>query len=134
MLEAFSLRILLKHELKIVMKIQINDHRKIFAIKEEFSALFPKLKIEFFGKPNKTGSSPSAKIYSASRTIGDCRIQHTNGELTITPSMTIADLKQILADKFGLSIGIFRLSGSQWVETADNNKLTLQEQNDEVAL
>lgn len=112
------------------MKIQINDHRKIFAVQEEFNKLFPHLKIEFLGKPNKTGSSASTKIYKASKTIGDCRIQHTSGELTITPGMTVADLKQILSDKFGLSIVTFRQTGTQWVETTNNNKLSLQEQND----
>lgn len=113
------------------MKIQINDHRKIFAIQEEFSNLFPRLKIEFLGKPNKAGSSPSTKIYKASKTIGDCRIKHTTGELTITPSMTAADLKQILGDKYGLSIIILRNAGNQWVETTENNSLSLQEQNEE---
>ncbi len=113
------------------MKIQINDHRKIFAIQEEFSKLFPHLKIEFLGKPNKVGSPASTKIYKASKIIGDCRIQHTSGELTITPMMTAADLKQVLSDKYGLSIALFRQTGSQWVETTNNNKLSLQEQNEE---
>ena len=113
------------------MKIQINDHRKIFAIQEEFNSLFPRLKIEFLGKPNREGSSASMKTYKASKTIGDCRIEHTTGELTITPSMTAADLKQILSDKYALSITILRQSGTQWVETTNNNKLSLQEQNEE---
>lgn len=113
------------------MKIQINDHRKIFAIQQDFNKLFPRLKIEFLGKPNNVGSSPSKKIYSSSKTLGDCRIKHTAGELTITPSMTAADLKQILGDKFGLSITVSRQSGTQWVETSSNNKLSLQEQNEE---
>lgn len=113
------------------MKIQINDHRKIFAIQEEFSQLFPRLKIEFLAKPNKTGSSPSTKIHPSGKTIGDCRIKHTNGELTITPNMTAADLKQTLGDKYGLSIVILRQSGTQWVETTNNNSLSLQEQNAE---
>lgn len=112
------------------MKIQLNDHRKIFAVQEEFSKLFPHLKIEFLGKPNKTGSPASTKIYKSSNTLGDCRIKHTSGELTITPNMTAADLKQILSDKFGLSIALYRKSGSDWVETTDNNKLSLQEQNE----
>lgn len=112
------------------MKIQINDHRKIFAIQEEFSELFPRLKIEFHGKPNKVGSSPSKKTYNSNKILGDCRIKHTEGELTITPSMTAADLKQILGDKYGLSIVILRQSGSEWVETTSNNKLSLKEQNE----
>lgn len=113
------------------MKIQLNDHRKIFAIQEEFSKLFPHLKIEFLGKPNKTGSPASTKIYKSNKAIGDCRIKHTSGELTITGNMTAADLKQILGDKFGLSIALFRKSGSDWVETTNNNKLSLKEQNEE---
>jgi hypothetical protein len=113
------------------MKIEINDHRKIFAIQDEFSKLFPNLKIEFLGKPNKTGSPASTKIYKSNKTIGDCRIKHTTGELTITPNMTAADLKQVLADKFGLSITVLRKTGPDWVETTDNNKLSLQEQNEE---
>ena len=112
------------------MKIQINDHRKIFAIQEELSKLFPRLKIEFLGKPNKIGSSPPKKTYNSSKTLGDCRIKHTEGELTVTPSMTAADLKQILGDKYGLSIVILRQSGSEWVETTNNANLSLQEQND----
>jgi hypothetical protein len=116
------------------MKIEINDHRKIFAVQEEFHKLFPHLKIEFLAKPNKTGSSPSGKIQKSSKTLGETRIKHTTGELTITPSMTAADLKQTLGDKYGLSIAIFRQSGAQWVETTLNNKLSLQEQNEEPKL
>jgi len=112
------------------MKIQINDHRKIFAIQEEFNKLFPRLKIEFQGKPNTIGRSPSKKIYNSSKTLGDCRIEHTEGVLTMTPHMTAADLKQTLGDKFGLSIILLRQSGSEWVETTNNANLSLQEQND----
>ena len=112
------------------MKTQINDHRKIYALQEEFTNLFPRLKIEFLSKPNKLGSSPSGKISGASKTLGDSRIKHTSGELTITPSMTSADLKQILGDKYGLSINILRQTGREWVEITNNGNLSLQEQND----
>jgi len=112
------------------MKIQINDHRKIFAIQEEFNKLFPRLKIEFQGKPNTIGSSPSKKISNSSKTLGDCRIEHAEGELTITSHMTAADLKQTLGDKYGLSIILLRQAGSDWVETTNNANLSLQEQNE----
>jgi hypothetical protein len=112
------------------MKIEINDHRKIFAVQEAFSTLFPRLRIEFLGKPNHLGSSPSTKTYASSKTIGDCRIEHATGELTVTPSMTVADLKQSLSDEYGLSILVLRQSGTQWVETTNNNSWSLQEQND----
>ncbi len=102
------------------MKIQINDHRKIFAIQEQFNQFFPNLKIEFFGKPSKVGNPPSEKLVKAAKTIGDCRVVHNKGELTLSPSTTTFDLKQTLADTYGLSVAFLRRSGQKWIETNDN--------------
>lgn len=108
------------------MKIQINDHRKIFALQEEFNKFFPNLKIEFLSKPSKVGNPPSEKLVKGAKTLGDCRVVHNKGELTLLPSTTVADLKQTLADTYGLSIVILRRSGHKWIET--NDKLTLETQ------
>lgn len=116
------------------MKIAINDHRKIFAVKEEFSMLFPNLKIEFLGRPNKVGEAASKKIVRESKTLGDCRIIHTKGELTVSPSMTVADLQQTLNDNYGISILVFVKSGKEWVETKENGGLTLDEQNKKASI
>ena len=111
------------------MKIQINDHRKLFAVQAEFNKLFSHLKLEFLAKPSKVGNPPSKKIIKGtSKTIGDCRVIHTKGELTLSPSMTAADLKQTLADNYGLSILIFRKSGDKWIETTENGNFSLEEQ------
>ncbi len=99
------------------MKIQINDHRKIFAIQEEFNKLFPHLRIEFLAKPSKVGNPPSEKLVKASKTLGDCRAIHVKGELTLTEATTIPDLKQTLADTYGLSAVFLRKSDDNWVET-----------------
>ena len=108
------------------MKLQINDHRKIFAVKEEFNKLFPNFKMEFLAKPSKVGSSPSEKIVKEdSKTLGDCRVLHNKGELTLSPSMLVADLKQALADTYGLSIKIFHKSGNEWTEASGNESLSL---------
>lgn len=111
------------------MKIQINDHRKIFAIQEEFNKFFPHIKIEFFGKPSKVGNPASTKTVDRNKTLGDCRAVHTKGELTLSSSMTVADLKQTLADTYGLTAAVLRKSGTTWIETPENGNLTLEEQN-----
>jgi hypothetical protein len=112
------------------MKITINDHRKIFAIQEGFTNLFPHLKIEFLSKPSKVGDHASGKIvHESSKTLGDCRVVHTKGELTLSPTMTMADLQQSLSDNFGLSVVLFLRSGNEWIETKENGRLTLDEQN-----
>ena len=107
------------------MKIQINDHRKIFALQEEFSRFFPNFKIEFLGKPSKVGNPPSEKMVKANKTLGDCRVVHNKGELTLSPSTTILDLKQTLADTYGLSAVFFRRSNDKWVEATDSKSSLL---------
>lgn len=112
------------------MKILINDHRKLFAIQKEFGEMFPYLKLEFFGKPHKVGAPSSKKIMKhPSKTIGECRVIHNKGILTITPNMTVADLEQGFSDVYGLSIQVFRKSGRVWLETTATDGWTLESQN-----
>ena len=108
----------------------LNDHRKIFAVQEEFAKLFPNLKIEFFAKPSSAGGASSHDLVKqASKTLGECRTIHTKGLLTLDSVMTIADLKQSLQDNFGLSIRVFRKEDGKWVETTQEGKYSLDDQN-----
>lgn len=112
------------------MKIAINDHRKIFAIQEEFNTTFPYLKLEFFSKPHKPGgASPKTLIKNNSITLGECRTVHHKGDITIIPEMTVFDLEQNLSDVYGLGVQVFRKSGKTWLETTVTDNWTLAEQN-----
>ena len=114
------------------MKILINDHRKLFAIQKEFREMFPYLKLEFFSKPNKVGAPSSLKkMKDPGNTIGQCRVIHNNGTLTITPAMTVADLENGFSDVFGLTVKVFRKSGKVWFNTSATVGLTLESQNKE---
>lgn len=112
------------------MKITINDHRKIFAIQEEFNTVFPYLKLEFFSKPHKPGGeSPKKLVKHNSKTLSECRTIHNAGEITITSKMTVMDLEQRFSDVYGLSVQVFRKSGKVWLETTVTDGWTLEEQN-----
>jgi hypothetical protein len=114
------------------MKITINDNRKIYAIQEDFSKLFPYLKLEFFAKPHKVGgASPKAIMKNEAKTLGECRTIHKSGALTINPQMTVADLEQNFNDVYGLSVQVFRKSGKVWLETTVTDDWTLEEQNNQ---
>src|SRR5687768_5927419 len=105
------------------MTILINDRRKIFTIQTEFTKLFPNLKLEFYSKPNKRGGSPGRKIVkSSSKTLAECRTLHNSGEISITPNMTISDLKEYFANSYGLGIKVCARSGSTWIEPNGENK------------
>lgn len=112
------------------MKVTINDHRKIFAIQEDFNQLFPYLKLEFFSKPHTNGGATSIKfIKHNSKTLGECRTLHNSGEITIVPDMTVAELEQNFGSVYGLGVQVFRKSGKTWLETTVTDKWTLEEQN-----
>lgn len=114
------------------MKITINDHRKIFAIQEEFNTLFPYLKLEFFSKPHKQGGATSKKfVKHNSKTLGECRTIHNTGEITIVPGMTVAELEQGFGHVYGLGVQVFRKSGKTWLETTVTDGWTLEEQNNQ---
>ena len=112
------------------MKIVINNFRKIYAIQEEFSRMFPSLKIDFYAKPSKPGGAPSTKLVShSSKTLQDCRAISREGTIEIEPSMVISNLKQNLRDIFGLSVEIFQQTESgSYVHTV-SDKRTLEEIN-----
>ncbi len=112
------------------MQVIITDNRKIFAIQEEFSALFPYLKLEFFSKPHDVGAGSAKKLIKHnSKTLGECRTIHNKGKITITPNMTVSDLEQNFGDIYGLGVQVFRKSGRAWLETTVTDGWTLDEQN-----
>lgn len=117
---------------QLKMKITINDQRTIFAIQEEFNTTFPYLKLEFFSKPHTKGGGTAKKfIKHNSNTLGECRTVHNSGDITITPSMSVAELEQRFADVYGLGVHVFRKSGTSWLETTVTDNWTLEEQNNQ---
>jgi hypothetical protein len=112
------------------MKIVINNHRKIFAIQEEFSNMFPGLKIVFLAKPSKPGSPPSTKLVTHSgKTLQECRAIHKEGTIEILPSMNISDVKENFRDVYGLSVEIFQKAENGNYEDPVSDKLTFEEIN-----
>ncbi|MGP8214712.1 MAG: hypothetical protein ACLQQ4_04030 [Bacteroidia bacterium] len=100
------------------MEIIIHDNRKIAEIQEEFSRMFPYLKLHFFGKPHKAnGNGIKKPMLDPSKTIGQCREKHLTGVLSIVPQMTVTDLKKGFKENFGLSVQVFRKVGDDWLET-----------------
>jgi hypothetical protein len=116
-------------EKNTVMKILINDHRKIFAIREEFNKEFPRLKLEFFAKPSKVGVAAHKIVKSPAKRIGDCRAIHEKGTITITPQMSVSDLEEQFASEYGLSVKVFRKSGRTWVDAGNSAELSLAHHN-----
>jgi len=114
------------------MNIEITDHRKIHAVQQEFSELFPFLKIEFFARPHTSGGPASAKLEKhSSKTLGLCRNIHSKGNISITPEMSVDELKSNFSDHYGLTIVVSRIFGNGWISTEDTLRWSLEKQNRE---
>lgn len=112
------------------MEIIINDNRKIIAIQEEFNVNFPYLRLKFLSKSHSLFPTYSSKFVKNNlKTLGECRIIHNNGRIMITPSMSVAELEQRFIDVYGLTVQVFRKSGTSWLETSVTDGWTLEEQN-----
>ncbi len=114
------------------MKITIKDDQTIREIQENFSNLFPYLKIEFFTKPHKKFSgSRKENIIDPEKNIGSCRSVHGSGALQITAETKVSNLEKELMEHFGLFAQVFRKSGKVWIETTVTDDWTLAKQNAE---
>lgn len=112
------------------MKIHIDNNRKVQLVQEEFQKTFPYLKIEFHSKAHTKGGSPSKKHQrNVSKTLGECRTLHNEGDITISPQMTISELENHFSDVYDLSVQVLRQSGNAWLETSRTSSWTLDRQN-----
>ena len=108
------------------MKIEINDHRKIFAVQEEFKTAFSNFNIEFFEKPHKSGGAASEKMVKhSSTTLGQCRLTHNKGTISITPGMTTGELVQNFRDVYELAIQVLQKNGTEWLVAPDKTVLSI---------
>lgn len=114
------------------MILTIKDDRKISEVQESFNQKYPYLKLEFFKKMHGVKElSPLKGIIDSEKTIGQIRTIHSDGFITVTPKMTVAELEQEFGNLYGLSVQVFRKSGKMWIETTVTDKWTLEQQNSE---
>jgi hypothetical protein len=114
------------------MKIQVYGRRKISSIQEDFATAFPYLRIEFFSWPKKNGNINSRKPFKNSELkLSDCNLMDEDKKVIITDDMTVMKLEQLVHDKLGIGVQVYRKSGKVWLETTVTDGWTLKEQNDQ---
>jgi hypothetical protein len=112
------------------MEITIDQTKKISDIQTEFCKRFPYLKIEFYKQAHKAGEgSHIEKTIDSNLTINEVQIKKEIGVIKITGLMTVAELESSFSNTFGLSVQVFRKSGSIWLQTTVSDHWTLAEQN-----
>ena len=114
------------------MILKIDDNKSIATIQQEFNAMFPYLKLEFFKHAHdEHQGSPKKDMLNSNLTLKQFSKKHINGSLEINDSMKVSDLENSFQMLFKLSVQVFRKSAGTWIETSVTDDWTLRQQNDE---
>ena len=110
--------------------MMIDKQKTIASIKQEFSTLFPGLKIEFFDQPHgKLEGSPAEHQYPDDLTLAEICREGIEGQIAMKSSMTVNEVEQAFENKFGLHVQIYRRSNKLWLQTSTTDGWTLEVQN-----
>jgi len=117
------------------MELHIEDLKKLEDVKNEFSARYPYLKLEFFYHSHPEGKgSPKSDMIVGDHTFGEIRTIHNEGDISIKSDMSVNFIEREFENKYGIHAQIFRKSGDLWLETSATDSWTLKEQNETGAL
>ena len=113
------------------MTIRITPERLIQDIQDEFSRVFPFLKIEFLRKPHPfLNSTDNTHALPTESIVRHSDPGTTQNSIEITPSMTVRELEECCEKNFGLFIQFYRKSASLWLEITMTDNWTMKQQND----
>ena len=111
--------------------LTIDTTKNISSIKEEFNSIFPYLKLEFFKhKHGISNPSPKKDLFESSINLNQITKKYRDGFINITQDIEVGKLERLFQDQFGLSVQVFRKSGSSWLETTFTNDWSLKRQNE----
>ena len=113
------------------MNLTIRPSRLISEIQDEFSKMFPYLKLEFFRERSGKRLNYSANnIIRHNQKLAEGQLQPVDGMIDIKPGMTVKELENDFREEFSLAVQVFRRSGNVWLETTMTDNWTLKHQND----
>lgn len=112
------------------MTLHLSESRTISEIQEEFSAVYPYLKLEFYHIHLTDPELPIRKHLPNILSLRAAGLKNS-GEFSIDEEMTVAETERIFQQNFGLSVQVCRQSGIVWLETTMTDKWTLKKQNDQ---
>ena len=113
------------------MSINVKKESLVKEIQQQFSILYPFLKIEFLKKSlteRRTVKGMYAMPHEMFQTI--CSV-NSSGTIPVDENLTVAEMEMGFKKQFGVNMQVYRKSGNVWIETTLTDKWTLKKQNQE---
>jgi hypothetical protein len=116
----------------VAAKLYIEEQKTVQEIQQEFSRVFPYLKIEFFKRPHKKKElSPASDLAPHHLKVGLLMKKAAGGTVQLPGTKSVLQLEDEFEKKFGLHVQVFRHSGNLWIETNLTDHWSLERQNEE---
>jgi glycerol-3-phosphate O-acyltransferase len=114
------------------MELQIRADVQIADVQQQFAAIYPFLKLEFFrpGRGKKHGTAADTIVAHTCKLSDISRKEIRPGTISFSDHTTTTELEQALREKFGLNVQLFRKSGTIWLESVTTDHFTLRQQNE----
>lgn len=113
------------------MRFSLNKRTKAIELKKQFRNRFPFLKIEIFcDRQCATQGSAPEQMLKDEVILSEALPQYREGEFIFTPAVTVASFEQQLQVNHGLTVKVFRRTGSTWLKTSCTGHLTLKRQHE----
>ena len=112
------------------MKIIITSGKLIKDIQDDFSRVFPFLKIEFF-KISGNKTRETINRISNLLPVGNVHKVTSPKQLIVSPLMTVKDFESDFENKFGMGVQLYRKSGNTWLGITMTDTWTIKQQDDQ---
>ncbi len=109
----------------------LSPDKTLADLQTDFSEQYPYLKIEFYDTSHKkTEYSKPISLLDNTLKIGEITHFDLSEKFELADDMTVGLFEQLVRQKYGLNIQVFRRSGTFWVQTGITDFMTLKEQNE----
>lgn len=113
------------------MKLSISKKITVKEVKDQFSALFPYLRLALFQHKHSKGErSVPAHQLSDSTILSEPLPSLKEGSFHFSATTSVGEFEQRLQQEHGIPVQVFRRSGKVWLETIQTDHLTLHQQNE----
>lgn len=111
------------------MEIQFTPETTLSELQDNFSRLFPNLKLGFFVDFNNDGQySQDELIKNLHSKLGSVNPKIEAGALSVSPNTKIKDFETDAVRQLGVDVQVFRMSGKLWLVTKQTDHKSLFEQ------
>ncbi len=107
-------------------QIQINQHKTLRSIAEEFQQHFPNLQLRFFAEPHGVGEASDLwETLNQDLPLGSLSSLASEASLSIHGNLKVSSFEQAFQEKFGLGVQVMKQVSGKWVQTLSSDVFSI---------